>query len=101
MTASMPGGMAWPSARNSGGYSKNLVEHMPNPGLVDGGLFSAPLQPVFVGFAKLGGFGGIALIQTLRKHSQEDGHGQERARGLHERKPFGVMASNAHRGASC
>jgi hypothetical protein len=50
---------------------QQLLEHMPNLGLVHGELF-APLQPVLIGLAKLRGFDGITLFQPLRKHAQED-----------------------------
>ena len=76
---------------------QHVGEDVPNPSVMNSGLRRAAFEPIFVGFAQAGGFGGVTLFQALREDAQQHRHGQEWPGGFDEGKPFGVMTGGAHR----
>jgi hypothetical protein len=57
---------------------------------------SAAFEPVFIVFPQGRGAGGITEVEALREDAQEHRQREERAGGLNEGKPFGVVAGGGH-----
>ena len=64
------------------GHGQGVLEDVPHPGRVDGGVGLQPklvVLPLFVRQAQLASVVRVVGVESLRQHTQQHGHAQEGA----------------------